>query len=84
MEEKERRNLTPMQRELLEMFSFDHSDDYVKEIKTVLCEYFQKKIDKEFDRLFEEGKLSMEMIESWTNQDLHKEMRERRNGKAGA
>ena len=38
-------------------------------------ELLQKKIDKEFDRLFEEGKLSMEIINSWTNEDLHKELR---------
>ena len=73
-------HLTPMQLELLKMFSFDQSDEFVIEVKKALCEYFQKKIDKEFDRLFDEGKLSMEMIESWSNEDLHKEMRERRHG----
>lgn len=77
-------NLTPMQKELLKMFSFDHSDEYAREIKKVLCDYYQKKIDKEFERLFDQGILTMEMIESWTNEDLHKEMREHRNGKVGA
>lgn len=67
--------LTPMQRELLTMFSFDHSDEYVVEIKKAICEHYQKKIDKEFERLFKEGELTMEMIESWTNEDLHKDIR---------
>ena len=75
-------SLTPMQKELLKMFNLNHSDEYVIEIKKAICEYYQKKIDKEFDRLFEEGKLTMEMIESWTNEDLHREMRENRNAKA--
>lgn len=76
--------LTPMQKELLKMFSFDHSDEYAMEIKKIICDYYQKKIDKEFDKLFAEGKLSMEYLDSLTNEKIHQEMREKRNAKAGS
>lgn len=76
------KTLTPLQINFLRLFSVDSSDEFVLEIKRVLNDHFQKKIDNEFDRLFQEGKLSMEIINSWTNEGLHEELRNARNGKA--
>lgn len=74
--------LTPLQINFLKLFSVDRSDEFVLEIRKVLNDYLQKKIDNEMDKLFEEGKLSMEFLNSLTNEQIHQEMRENRNGKA--
>ena len=76
------RPLTPLQINFLKLFSVDHSDEFVMEIRKVINDYLQKKIDNEMDKLFEEGKLSMEYLNSLSNEKIHQEMRERRNGKA--
>ena len=73
--------LTPLQINFLKLFSVDQSDEFVMEIKKVINDYLQKKIDDEMDKLFIEGKLSMEYLNSLTNEKLHKEMRDIRNGK---
>ena len=73
--------LTPLQVNFLKLFSVDRSDEFVMEIRKVINDYLQKKIDDEMDRLFAEGKLSMEYLNSLTNEKIHQEMRERRNGK---
>lgn len=65
-----------MQKELLKMFSFDHSDEFVMEIKKVLGDYLQKKIDKELDRLWDEGTLNQEKLDELRHQDLHQMLRE--------
>ena len=74
--------LTPLQVNFLKLFSVDRSDEFVMEIRKVINDYLQKKIDDEMDRLFEERKLTMEYLNSLTNEKIHQEMRERRNGKA--
>ena len=69
-------NLTPMQKELLKMFNFDHSDEFVAELKQVWGDYLQKKIDEELDRLWDEGILNQEKLDELRHQDLHQKMRE--------
>ena len=68
--------LTPMQKELLKMFSFDHSDEFVIELKKVWGEYLQKKIDKELDRLWDQGVLNQEKLDELRHQDLHQMLRD--------
>lgn len=75
----EAKKLTPLQIDFLKLFSRNNSDEFVKEIRNVINEYLQGKIDDEIDRLFAEGELSMEKIQSWTNEELHKELRKSRN-----
>ena len=41
----EAKKLTPVQIDLLRMFSFDHSDEFAIEIKEVLGKYLQYKLD---------------------------------------
>lgn len=64
--------LTPVQQDLLRLFSFDHSDNFAKEIKSVLNSYFQSKIDEETDRLWETGVLNEEKLEQLRHENLHK------------
>ena len=63
--------ITPMQQELLKMFSFDHSDEYAKEIKAVLTRHFLSKIDEEMDLLWSNGVLNQEKLDSMMKEDLH-------------
>lgn len=60
-----------MQQELLKMFSFDHSDEYAKEIKSVLTRHFLSKIDEEMDLLWSNGVLNQEKLDSMMKEDLH-------------
>ena len=38
------RAITPVQRDLLRLFEYDHSDNFAMEIRAVLNAYFQKKL----------------------------------------
>lgn len=67
--------LTPMQKELLKMFNFNHSDEFVMELKKVWGDYLQQKIDAELDRLWDEGILNKEKLNELRNQDLHQKLR---------
>ena len=67
--------LTPMQKELLKMFDFNHSDEFVLELKKVWGDYLQKKIDKELDRLWEEGVITQEKLDEWRHEDVHELLR---------
>ena len=58
------------------MFNFDHSDELVLELKKVWGDYLQKKIDKELDRLWDEGILNQEKLDELRKQDLHQLLRE--------
>lgn len=64
-------SITPMQSELLKMFSFDHTDEFAKEIKEVLTRHFLSKIDEETDRLWTNGVLNQERLDALRTEDLH-------------
>ena len=68
MEEK---RLTPMQEDLLRMLSFDHSDEFALEFRKVYNKYLQEKIEKESDKLWDNGILNKETIEQLRTEDLH-------------
>lgn len=72
--------ITPMQQELLKMFSFDHSDEYAKEIKEVLTRHFLSNVENETDRLWDNGILNQEKLDSIRTEDLHNYMK--RHGSA--
>ena len=69
---REARKLTPMQIHLLRMFSFDHSEEFAKELKSLYNQYLQKKIEEESDKLWESGILNATTIEELKTEDLHK------------
>lgn len=64
--------LTPVQQHLLKLFSFDQSDAYAREIQEVLTRHFQEKLDKESDRLWDEGVLDQKKLDELKCEDLHK------------
>ena len=68
----EARSLTPVQQDLLRLFSFNHSDEFAKEIREVLSSYFRKKLDEETDRLWDEGILDEAALERLRHEDFHK------------
>ena len=63
--------LNPTQKHLLKLFSFNNSEDYAKEIQLVLTRYFQEQLDREADRLWDEGILNQEVLDSIAKEDLH-------------
>ena len=59
----ETRTINPVQLHLLEMFKYCKSEQTVLEMKDVLADFYAKKVQKEADRLWDEGKLNGEAIE---------------------
>jgi hypothetical protein len=55
---------TNLQLELLKVFSYDLSEAELKEIKSILMEYFAKKATTEADRVWEQDKWDEEKINS--------------------
>ena len=68
----EARALTPVQKDLLKLFAFDHSDSFAIEIKKVLKNYLLKMIDDETTRLWDEGILDQKRLDELRHEDLHK------------
>ncbi len=64
--------LTPTQRHLLKLFSFDRSEAYAREIQEVLTRHFQEKLDQESDRLWDEGILDQQRLDQLRTEDLHR------------
>ncbi len=63
--------LNPTQMHLLKLFSFNNSESYAQEIKTVWMRHFQEQLDAESDRLWDEGILNQERLDEIRQQDLH-------------
>ena len=59
----ETRTINPVQLHLLEMVKYCKSEQTVSEMKDVLADFYAKKVQKEADRLWDEGKLNGEAIE---------------------
>ena len=68
----EAKTLTPTQQHLLKLFSFDRSEAYAREIQEVLTRHFQEKLDKEADRLWDEGILDQKRLDELRQEDLHR------------
>ncbi len=64
--------LTPVQQHLLKLFSFDSSEAYAREIQEVLTHYFQEKLNREADRLWDEGLLDQKRLDELRTEELHK------------
>ncbi len=63
--------LNPTQMHLLKLFAFNNSEDFAREIQMVLTQYFQQKLDKESDRLWESGVLDQDRLNEIRHMDLH-------------
>ncbi len=63
--------LNPTQMHLLKLFAFNDSEEYAREIQTLLTRHFQSKLDEESDRLWDEGILNQEKLDEIRKEDLH-------------
>lgn len=59
----EQTTLNPIQLHLLEMFNHCDSEKMMLELKEVLADFYAKQVQKEADRLWDEGTLNGEAIE---------------------
>ncbi len=66
---------TPAQQVLLRMFEIDNSEETAKEIKKVLADHYQQKLDKEMDKLWASGAINQEKLNELRGKDIHKEMK---------
>jgi len=64
--------LTPTQQHLLKLFSFNKGEDYAREVQSVLTRHFQDKLDREADRLWDNGTLDQKRLDELMTEDLHK------------
>ncbi len=61
--------LSNAQLELLKLFSRPMSDEELKELKTLLANYYVKKATDEIDRLWEERGYTQETMDKWLNEN---------------
>jgi hypothetical protein len=54
--------MTNLQFELIKMFNYELGNQELRDIKSLLADYFQRKIDSELDKLWEE--------KEWTNDTM--------------
>ena len=64
--------LTPTQQHLLKLFSFDNSEEYAREVQSVLTKHFQQELDAESDKLWDSGVLDAKRLEELRHTDSHK------------
>ena len=64
--------LTPTQMHLLKLFTFNNSEEYAREIQSVLTKHFQQQLDAEADKLWDEGVLNQERLDALRYEDFHK------------
>ncbi len=59
--------LNPIQLHLLKMFAFNSQNLSLEELKSVLLEFYQKKVDEEADKIWDEKNLNDEKLEELLN-----------------
>lgn len=64
-------HLNPTQLHLLKMFSYATDERQLNDLKQALTSYFAANIDKEMDKLWEEGKWNDEKNEEILDENLH-------------
>ena len=62
----------PVQIHLLKMFSLDSSDFGLEEMKDVLYRYYSQKMQRNLNRLWDEGVLNQERLDEINRMDLHR------------
>ena len=64
------KKLSNLQLELLKVFSFELSEEQIKEIKSLLSAYFADKVTSEMDDLFQANNWGEEKIEEWSKEHM--------------
>lgn len=62
------RPLTNLQREILELFSFEVPEEDLLQIRRLLARYFASRATTAMDRFVEESGLSAEDLEAWAHE----------------
>ena len=53
------------------MFSYNDSEETLQEMKSVLTKYYSQKVEKDFDKLWDDGVLDQKKLDELRTQDLH-------------
>jgi hypothetical protein len=64
------KQLSNLQLELLRVFNFELSEEQLKEIRTLLADYFAEKVTSEMDALFEANDWGEEKIKEWSKEHM--------------
>ena len=66
----ERMVLNNAQREVLDVMSCLHTDDDLQDLKTVLVQFLNERLQKELDTLWENGTIDDEKMKQWRSTHL--------------
>uniref|UniRef100_A0AB33ITT7 Uncharacterized protein n=1 Tax=Prevotella sp. GTC17253 TaxID=3236793 RepID=A0AB33ITT7_9BACT len=62
----------PTQLHLLKLFSFNETEEELAELKTALMDFYQKKLDKRLNELWDKGEITDEKLEEIKTMHLRK------------
>lgn len=57
--------LNPAQMRILHLMSYIKTDEELELLEKVLSRHFAEKVDRQLDKLCENGEITLETIESW-------------------
>lgn len=67
---KQNKGLSSFQIQILELISHVQSEQEMQDIRSMLAQYFAKRAEDEIDRLWDEGIINNNVIESWKNEHM--------------
>lgn len=62
--------ITPAQYEVINLLSCIHQEEDVVALKNVIVQFLNTRLQKEIDRLWEDGTLTEEKISAWKNEHM--------------
>ena len=62
--------LNQAQMDFLRLLSHFNTEEQVRELNDLVCQYYARKVDEEMDRLWDEGKWNQEKIEETLKEHL--------------
>ena len=70
--------LNASQLHLLQMFSFNKSQEGYEELKSILYEFYSKKMELLLEKAWQEGELSQQRLDEIDKMDIHQWLREQK------
>jgi hypothetical protein len=68
----------PIQLQLLRMFERNKSEEDLRELQTVIGDYYAKKLNDHLNKLWDEGILDQRRLDEINEMDLHAWLREQK------
>jgi len=62
--------INPAQYELLNVLSCIHKEEDIAELKSVIVQFLNTRLQKEIDSLWESGALNKEKVAAWDNEHM--------------